>query len=390
MTERRFGDPRQPGDRTRAAADRHSSWLELFFDLAFVFAVTTISTRLGDDAALSWAKGLTVLGLFTVIWWAWIGQAFFDTRFDYDDVPQRLSVLAAMVGAGAMAVGISEVPRTALFPIGYLIVRTALLGLYLRVAASHIGFGWVTHVYLPGFGIGWLVWLGSLLAPADTRPGLWAFGLVIELLTPWVGRYLLKRAPVNTSHLPERIGLFTIILLGATLTELLDAVSDAPYARVFASAVVAFCVPASLWWIYSGFVSKGVSQQQLKGGQSYAYLHGCLGAALLLLGWGLGQSLRLVGEEVDRTPMALRVVLTLTVATWMICGIGLQRVTFGTLSATRMCIAAGGIALTTVVTLTMPTPVLTIAALAVSLVAYAAVVNRHLARTNVQTDPLDA
>jgi hypothetical protein len=88
--------------------------------------------------------------------------------------------------------------------------------------------------------------------------------------------------------------------------------------------------------------------------------------------------------------MALRVVLTLTVATWMICGIGLQRVTFGTLSVTRMCIAAGGIALTTVVALTMPTPVLTVAALAVSLVAYAAVVNRHLARTNVQTDPLDA
>ncbi|MBB4958834.1 low temperature requirement protein A [Micromonospora polyrhachis] len=387
MTERCFGEPDGPTGRANGQ-ERHSSWLELFFDLAFVFATTTVSARLGPDTHITWGDALATLGLFTALWWAWIGQAFFDTRFDCDDVPQRLSVLVAMVGAGAMAVGVTEAPHTLLFPIGYLIVRGTLLALYLRVRASQAGFHWVTRIYLPGFGLGWLLWFGSLFTPVGVRPALWAIGLGVELLTPWVGRYLLRQAPVHTSHLPERIGLFTIILLGVTLTDLLDAVSDTPSASVLASAVVAFCVPASIWWVYSIFVSRGVRRDRLRGGQAYAYLHGGLGAAILLLGWGLGQSLAQVGTDAEDLPTGLRLLLAAAVGTWMVCGAGLQRITFGTVSAARLLVTVGGVTLAAVVSMTMPTPVATIVALAVVLAGYAFAISRHLTRIGQPTAPL--
>ncbi|MGW0435154.1 low temperature requirement protein A [Micromonospora sp. NPDC003197] len=387
MTER-CSDGVNPRINGKDEENRHSSWLELFFDLAFVFAMTTVTARLGNDPRLTWGEVLAALGLFAALWWAWVGQAFFDTRFDCDDVTQRLSVLAAMVGAGAMAVGVADAPRTLLFPIGYLVVRGALLGLYLRVRASRTEFRWVTFIYLPGFGLGWLIWFGSLFAPPSTRPALWATGLTIELLTPWIGRYLLKRAPVHTSHLPERLGLFTIILLGVSLTDLLDAVSDAPRGPVFASAVVAFCVPASIWWVYSIFVSKGVSRDRLRGGQAYAYLHGCLATTVLLFGWALGQILAQIGEGADDLPTGLRLLLAAAIGTWMIGGAGLQRVTFGPFNVARLLTTVVGVTLAAVVTMTMPTPVATIVALAAVLVGYAFTISRHLTRVERHTTPL--
>ncbi|MEU5726194.1 low temperature requirement protein A [Micromonospora sp. NPDC047738] len=70
------------------------------------------------------------------------------------------------------------------------------------------------------------------------RPAVWITALAIELLTPWLGRRWLRRHPVHSTHLPERLGQFTIILLGATLTNLRDAAPTAhPPARVVAAAL---------------------------------------------------------------------------------------------------------------------------------------------------------
>jgi low temperature requirement protein LtrA len=368
--------------------ERHATWLELFADLVFVLALFSVQNRLGGHPAPHLGDLATTVGLYAVVWLAWAGQAFYDTRFDPDDIPHRLAVLVAMAGAGAMAVGAATAPRTLLLPIGYLVVRGTLIVLYLRVRNSTPATRRVTTVYLTGFTIGWLVWLGSLAVPGHLRPLLWAIGLGIEYLTPWLGRPWVSRIPVDTSHLPERIGQFTIILLGVSLTDLRDAFPADPPAGVILAAGIAFVVPVSVWWVYTTFVTTGLALPRLSAGLAYSYLHGVIGAALLLLGWTLGQVVRQVAENSAELPGRLRFLLALALGTWMLGGLGLQWLSLRSVPPARLVIAVAGIGAIVIISAIGTDPTTTLALLATVMIGYAIPVTRHIVRqSSARTGP---
>jgi hypothetical protein len=72
---------------TDSADERTATWLELFFDLAFVLVVAELAVGLGDDRTLGGV--LVFAGLFSSVWWAWAGFTFYANRFDTDDVVYR-------------------------------------------------------------------------------------------------------------------------------------------------------------------------------------------------------------------------------------------------------------------------------------------------------------
>jgi low temperature requirement protein LtrA len=368
----------RPPARSEQQKDRHASWLELFFDLIFVLALSAVAGRLGNGPAPA-ATGVAVaFGLFTLVLWAWIGQVYYDTRYDPDDVTHRLVVLVAMAGAGAIALGVADAPQTPLLPVGYLLVRGVLLLLYLRVRPGSPAARQVTTIYLTGFGLGWLIWLGSLAAPVDIRPALWITALAIELATPWLGLRPLARNPVDTTHLPERIGQFTIILLGVTLTDLLRAVPAHPAPRVVATAAAAFVVPASIWWAYATFLTTRLALPRLRGGQPYSYLHIPFGAGLLFLGWSLGQAVRLVDAHQAALPGALRALIAGATAAWMLASLGLNRVSLGSFSVRRLAIAGCGIGSVCAVAAVFTDPITVVVLLAVAVAGYAVLVSQHI------------
>jgi low temperature requirement protein LtrA len=86
--------------------ERHSTWLELFFDLVFVVAVAELGHNLSDDPT---ARGFgEFVALFVPVWWAWAGFTFYANRFDTDDLTYRLLCLLGM-----FAVAGSPRPSTA-------------------------------------------------------------------------------------------------------------------------------------------------------------------------------------------------------------------------------------------------------------------------------------
>lgn len=363
-----------PGD----GEGRHATWLELFFDLVFVLALAAVQNRLTNDTP-SAGEILRTAGLFVVVWWAWLGQAFYDTRFDPDDFAHRVAVIVGMIGAGTIAIGAEDAPETLLLPIGYLVVRSTLLALYLRVRGTSRTARWLTTIYLTGFGTGLLLWAASLAVPVRLRPLLWGIGLTIELLTPWLGRHWLIRHPVHPSHLPERLGQFTIILLGVSLTDLIDAVPPRPTTAVAAAAVTAFAIPASVWWVYTTYVSVGLSAPRLSAGLGYSAVHGVLGAALLLLGWCLGQAVRQVASGSPDLPAMLRLLLAMSLGSWMAGGLALQRIALAKIPLPRMVLAPVGIALIAAVAV-IPDALLVLPLLAVILIGYAVLVSRLIVR----------
>ena len=68
--------------RQHSGEEQRATWLELFFDLVFVFAVTQLSHLLLRHLTL--AGALQTLFLLLVVWWAWIYTTWMTSWFDPD------------------------------------------------------------------------------------------------------------------------------------------------------------------------------------------------------------------------------------------------------------------------------------------------------------------
>ena len=106
---------------------RKVTWLELFFDLIFVAAVAQVAEPLREHYSIG--EVLRLVPLFVLIWWAWTGHALFSTRFDGDDVVQRVLTLLQMFAVAAMA-------ANALRGIGWGGLNTGGYSLLARIASS--------------------------------------------------------------------------------------------------------------------------------------------------------------------------------------------------------------------------------------------------------------
>lgn len=253
----RSRDGREPG--------RKVTWLELFFDLVFVAAVAQVGEPLAHDYSVAGLGRYAFL--FFLIWWAWHGHTLFATRFDTDDVLQRGLTLVQMFAAAAMAVNAKQdlgSRDSAGFAAAYAVMRFVLVAQYLR--ARRIGESRVlTTTYAAGFGLAATLWLVSAAVPPPVRFWLWGLALAIDFATPLLTSRHLARVPPDGAHLPERFGLFTIILIGEAMVGIMrgmesqEAWPPSAVAAVFLSMVTVF---AMWWWYFDG--ARGAEERSVR------------------------------------------------------------------------------------------------------------------------------
>ncbi|MBH8572437.1 low temperature requirement protein A [Nostocaceae cyanobacterium CENA369] len=231
--------------------ERRATWLELFYDLVFVVAVSQLAHNFTEDISFSGWVGFVVL--FIPIWWSWIGTTYYANRFDSDDVIRRLLVGLHMLAAAAMAInihhGLGE--SSPGFAISYALGRVVLIVEYIR-AGMHIPTARpLTTRYAIGFAIAAFLWLISAFIPVPWRFVLWGLGIIIDFSTPLTARQFQLKLLPHASHLPERFGLFTMIVLGEAIIAVIEGVSEQKWdiLTVFA-AIFGLIIAFSLWWIY--------------------------------------------------------------------------------------------------------------------------------------------
>jgi len=104
-------------------AEHQVTPLELFFDLAFVFAITQVTRLLAEDP--TWGGVFRGILVLAALWWAWSVYAWLTSTMDVDEDGVRLAMLASM---GAMLIVALAVPGAfaddaVLFGVAYLVVR---------------------------------------------------------------------------------------------------------------------------------------------------------------------------------------------------------------------------------------------------------------------------
>jgi low temperature requirement protein LtrA len=246
----KFATVAPPRLRTMEESDRTATWLELFYDLVFVAAVAMMGTRLVHD--VTWSSIASYLGYFALVWWLWASHTFYADRYDTDDLIYRFLAGAQMVGVALIAVSVSlgVAGSTMVFALGYTAVRLILLVLYARAYRHVVETRELVRGYLIGFGAASALWLASIVVPEPYRFWLWLVAFAVDLATPYILRRAQAAAPLDVSHLPERLGLFTILVLGESIVAVTVGLSHVSW-QLSTTLVGVFGLGAAtcLWWI---------------------------------------------------------------------------------------------------------------------------------------------
>ena len=245
--------PRDAGEPHRTATT-----LELFFDLVFVIAVASAASGLHHALAEGHPEGiLTFAMVFFAIWWAWMNFTWFATSFGTDDWLYRVMTIVQMGGVLIFAAGIPRIFAEGDFRLGvagYIVMRLAMVGQWLR-AARHPGPERAAALtYAVGIAVVQVLWVGFLFVPSEFRSAAFIALMLAELAVPILAEYR-NRLPWHPHHITERYGLFTIIVLGEGLLGASNAIIEAIeevelLGPLLWIATLTLVATAALWWVY--------------------------------------------------------------------------------------------------------------------------------------------
>jgi low temperature requirement protein LtrA len=288
----------------RADSEERVTYLELFFDLVFVFAITQVTTLMAHEGG--WAgigQGMLVL---SALWWAWAGYAWLTNRINPEEGAVRLVVFAVMA---ALLIASLAVPRAfgsdaEVFGVAYLGVRALHIGLF--AMSTNIGEGMrgvVRRLAVPQLLGGAIVCLACFL---DGPAQYVVFGLA--LVVDYGGLLLIGVAgwKLHAGHFAERHSLIVIIALGESIVALgVGAGDHAVTVSIALAAVLGIAISAAMWWAYFDVVAL-VAERRLSSldgddqarmaRDSWTYLHLPMVAGIILFALGVKKTLAHVDE----------------------------------------------------------------------------------------------
>jgi low temperature requirement protein LtrA len=241
-------------ETTAEEEERKTSYLELFFDLVFVFAFTQVTALITEDPSVQgFARSALVLAM---VWWAWSAYAWMTNAIDIDNTVTRLIIFTAMAAGFFMALAVPDAfqDEAAWFAVAYFVVRVLNSTLFAWGVRDDPGNLRATFKLAPWFLVAALVALVGGFVDSDYRAWVWLASLVIDI----VGTLTVARLEwrVSPSHFAERFALIVIIALGESIVAIGVGTAhlerDATYAL---SVLVAFAGVAALWWAYFDFTA---------------------------------------------------------------------------------------------------------------------------------------
>ncbi|MEU1590875.1 low temperature requirement protein A [Micromonospora sp. NPDC005710] len=251
-----------------ASPPGRATFLELFFDLVFVFALTRISARAFEDLTQdpgpehAWGNvtgsGKTLL-LLLALWAVWQGTAWTTSRYDPYRVPLQTVVITALVCSMLMGVAIPRAfSETALlFAVPYVIAQVTR-PVILSIALGAHRYRRLKVRMAVIFAASGVLWISGALLGGNAQVLLWAAALLVEYLAarcgwpvPGLGRSRISKWEIAGEHLAERYQQFFLVALGETILVAGFAYSTVPYEMSHAWAF-AFALATSimLWRIY--------------------------------------------------------------------------------------------------------------------------------------------
>lgn len=281
----------KPRLHENAFLHRKVSWLELFFDLVFVVVISELVHLLSQELTLKMVGNY--IFLFMPAWWVWIGATYYNDRFETEGIESRIFTFLLMLPVAGLAIFAHHVPLDSVwgYGISYIAARGCIMVMWARAAFHEKRFRPVGAILIGGYGLGISLFLTSLFADDSTRYIFWSLALLCDLCTPLLTlRQQVKLPLFNLSKLPERLGLFVLIVIGETLVGVIRGVARHHHFhfKIFSEGILGTAISFALWWIYFDYIARRSPKAEHRATFFWSYLHlivvmsiGAVGASLL-------------------------------------------------------------------------------------------------------------
>jgi low temperature requirement protein LtrA len=263
---------RVPSHGLLRSRDAHArvTFVELFFDLVFVFAVTQLSHSLVEH--LTFGGALQTLFLLLAVWWVWVYTCWFTNWIDPDRPAVRILMFTLMLAGLLMSAAIPNAfgHEGLLFAAAYAFIQVTrsvftVIALRGRDQLNYRNFLRITCWLV----VSALFWIGGGIASGHERAACWVVALALEIcgptvgyLVPGLGRSSTADWKVDGTHMAERCALFVIIALGESILVTGATAASLPATTAAVCAfVVAFLGSVAMWWIYFNIGAERGSRQ---------------------------------------------------------------------------------------------------------------------------------
>ena len=254
------GAPKATHTGLLRSRDSHArvTYVELFFDLVFVFAVTQLSHSLVEH--LTPGGALQTGFLLMAVWWVWMYTCWFTNWIDPDKPSVRILMFLLMLAGLLMSAAIPNAfgHEGLLFAIAYAFIQVIrsvfmLFATRGRDPVNHLNYqritSWLSCRRCSGSraGLPGLRTRGSV----GVRAGVEIGGPFVGYFVPGIGRSTTTDWKVDGAHMAERCALFVIIALGESILVTGATAASLPATTAAICAfVVAFLGTVAMWWIY--------------------------------------------------------------------------------------------------------------------------------------------
>lgn len=199
-------------------------FVELFFDLVFVFAITQVSHGL--------LANLTPLGvvqaamLLAAVWWAWIFTSWVTNWLDPETGPVQAALFGLMGIGLVMSASLPHAfQETGLaFALAFAAIQVGRTAFMVWAMRNEEGLRLNAIRILVWLAASAVLWIAGGLAAPEQRIWFWLAALAVEYASPalyfyvpGLGRSRTEDWTIEGGHMAERVGLFVIICLGETL-----------------------------------------------------------------------------------------------------------------------------------------------------------------------------
>ncbi len=278
------------------------TYVELFYDLVFVFAITQLSHGLLEH--LTPLGALQTVVLMLAVWWAWIDTAWITNWLDPERNAVRLLLFTLMLLGLVLSSSIPKAfdERALPFALSFAAMQVGRSLFMLWALRNHDTGNFLNFIRIVLWqGMAAIFWIVGAFAHGPNRLGLWVIAAGIETSGPmfgfWVprlGRSATADWTVEGGHMAERCGLFVIIALGESVL-----ITGATFAGLTWTAehigafLVAFAGSVAMWVIYFNIGAERASRLIASSSDpgrlarnGYTYLHILIVAGIIVVAVG--------------------------------------------------------------------------------------------------------
>ena len=261
----------------RPQEDRRVSWLELFYDLVYVIAISRITHHFSLHTT---TEGFFEYAfLFMLIYWGWLNGSLYHDLHGNDGLRTRLMTLWQMMIIAALAIVIDQTQGQGFFNI---MIVFMIMQFYITYMWWSVGFYDKSHrrynkpymfFYLISFALMGL----SLFVKQEWNKLIYPLILIFNNAPPFVTIILLRRDSTNLNLSPsmfERLGLLAIIVFGEVVLGVVNGFSKTVVTGFNSWLNFAFAISIvfALWWIFFTLVAQREAKSGFMNGALLEFL----------------------------------------------------------------------------------------------------------------------